>query len=461
MKKLWTRRKFFQSTLLASGAAALWPAIPGCKKVALMDGNKFNGKVAIVGAGVAGLYAAWLLQQNGIEVTIYEATAAHGGRIRPLKNFASAEIEIGAEEIHGSHSVWFDLIRTTNAIELERDWQDYFFVDNILHAENQFTGDPDLARVIELTDNFDTYGGPEMSAEDYGNISGVAGRVKHVYEAWTGNERGTSNTRIGMKGLVFEAQKWSSGFDNRVLANRTLLSIIEEKFSSVLPSIRYNTPIKAIKYSVSPVELTDASDAVHTADRVLVAVPQPIITNRNLQFIPSLPPEHWQAITAMQCDRGMKVILKFSDMFWPADTDSLFIPGVVPEFWMPAGNSASLTDHVLTAFVMGEAAEYLFGLGEEGMLQAILDQLGSAFGQDIVQNAFIDHHTMDWGSEPYFQGAYSYIKTGADPASRNAIGNPAGQIYFAGEYTHTEGHHASVHGAMETAARAAFKIMKA
>ena len=56
-----------------------------------------------------------MLNQRGINVTVLEATDLVGGRVRELSQFSDFPIELGAEEIHGKRSLWYDLIKENGA----------------------------------------------------------------------------------------------------------------------------------------------------------------------------------------------------------------------------------------------------------------------------------------------------------------------------------------------------------
>ena len=58
-------------------------------------------KVLVIGAGIAGLSAAYHLRQAGIESTVLEARDRIGGRVWTSRDFADIPVEFGAELIHG------------------------------------------------------------------------------------------------------------------------------------------------------------------------------------------------------------------------------------------------------------------------------------------------------------------------------------------------------------------------
>src|SRR5438876_2698468 len=67
-------------------------------------------KIGVVGAGLAGLRAAMLLEEQGHDVTVFEARERVGGRL-----FTTSEgFEAGAEWIDGDHNRVLSLLSSLN-----------------------------------------------------------------------------------------------------------------------------------------------------------------------------------------------------------------------------------------------------------------------------------------------------------------------------------------------------------
>src|SRR5262249_53162641 len=92
-----SRRRFIQwSAALAGAACARPPRTP----VADRDGG-----ILIVGAGLAGLLAAYRLTQAGVPVRPIDAQPRIGGRVRTLAGFfpEGQHVELGGELIDSGH----------------------------------------------------------------------------------------------------------------------------------------------------------------------------------------------------------------------------------------------------------------------------------------------------------------------------------------------------------------------
>jgi len=60
-------------------------------------------KVAVIGAGFAGLRAAQLLERNGISTAVYEARPRVGGRVHTVDHGDGVRYEAGGEWIDSDH----------------------------------------------------------------------------------------------------------------------------------------------------------------------------------------------------------------------------------------------------------------------------------------------------------------------------------------------------------------------
>lgn len=73
---------------------------------------KPGATVAVVGAGFAGLSAAYYLSKERAQVTVFEPREEVGGRVRTLPGFVKDRlVEAGGELIGLNHSLWLALAR--------------------------------------------------------------------------------------------------------------------------------------------------------------------------------------------------------------------------------------------------------------------------------------------------------------------------------------------------------------
>lgn len=460
------RRQLLQHLLATVPAAAVLPSLlVSCKDTELYANTNYNGRVVIVGAGVAGMYAAWLLQAKGADVTILEATDRHGGRVRPLENFSDFPIELGAEEVHGKRSLWYDLLQNSEpmksgAVSLsEGDTTDYVWFNGALQEAGILEEDPDLKAAIKLLEDIGDYEGADLTADEWIVSHNLPDHIHPYLNTVIGNEFGASNDRIGVRGIAEGENLWTSGDQNYLMAGGSHLSVMESMFESVLDKIVYEVPVRTITYDTDEIRLTDAHQNSYTADKVIVAVPLPILADEYIIFDPPLPAAKVDAAKSLGMGAGMKIILQFAERFWPEDLGSILGGEVVPEYWS-TGTGRSAANNVLTAFVHGSKAEPLSLLGDLAV-PAVVEELAAMYDRTPAElnGLLTNSYIMDWGAEPFTRGTYSFPTPGSDGA-RTVLAEPlVEKVFFAGEATNLNGHFATVHGAMETGAAAARAIL--
>lgn len=455
------RREFLRSTSVAASVGLISPSLLSCSNPAndvLPDGANFKGSVLVIGAGAAGLYAAQLLRERNIPVTVLEASGRVGGRIRALTGFADFPIELGAEEIHGNRSIWYDLVKQAGGSIVNADGgTDFYALDGRLRNESELSGDTGFRSAQTFIDQATNYSGTDKSVGQHVRDSGLPQRVWPMINTQTGNEYGTSMDRLSIRGITEEDQAWTAGNSNYGLVGQSYSSIIEKTWSDAIRQVRLDTVVRSIDYRADQVVVTDTRNQTYRAERVIITVPLPVLQSGDIQFTPALPTTKLDAIRQIGMGAGMKVILKFGQRFWDGDLGSIYGQGLVPEFWCPSGRNGGRTQ-ILTAFVMGEGAEQLSRQGNNA-IRTVLAELDALYG-GAASRAFQDGQVADWGKEPFIRGAYSYPVVNGGLAMRRSLAEPVqNKLFFAGEASHTAGHSATVHGALETGRRAVREVL--
>ena len=154
-------------------------------------------------------------------------------------------------------------------------------------------------------------------------------------------------------------------------------------------------------------------------------------------------------------DAGMKVFLKFNTKFF----DQNIVGGSVCAAYADDSVGKSVHDNILLAFIMGEQAEILTNLGSDAAITtALLQELDGMYSGQ-ASASFISSHVQNWTTKPFIRGAYSYSTLGMGNARTIAAQPVEGKLFFAGEAMNINGHHQTVHGAIETGYREVINIL--
>ena len=419
----------------------------------------YDGNVVIIGAGIAGIYTGFLLKDLGIDVTILEASDQHGGRIRSLNTFTDFPMELGADEVRGTNSTWYDLIETTGIPFAEGETSVSYFLDNSLVPEVDAAEDADLAAALQFLENLSSYNGADVTVAQAIANAGLSSRVIHILEALIGGENGTNNDRLGIRGVAEARGLWTAGDDIVRLRGREHLSIFNSAFNTVISDIQYNTVVQSIDYSTDMIEIRDTEGNAYTGTIVVVAVPLSVLKDGDISFAPSLPATKTVAISTLEMDPGMKIFLRFDTTFWGNELRAIYGDGMFPEY-RATGVGRSTGNRLLTAQVFGEDAEALSDLTDEEVTNMAVADLDRLFGDTKPSEKINASFIMDWGKEPYIRGVNSYPLVGSGNQSREVISQQVNnKLFFAGEATNTNGHAGTVHGAMESAERVLNEIL--
>jgi lysine-specific histone demethylase 1B len=439
------RRTFLHNSSILTSFGLLAPSLflTSCKETNSNEPVKFDGKVLVIGAGVAGLYAGNTLQTMGIDFQILEASSSIGGRVGWLTGFAKFPIDLGAQWLHGNSTMFASTISSSNTqISLDDSEVSYWFQNSLVST---------LPKNINI---FETSSAPDVSFRDYAIQQGLNNEYLPIVESFAATQ-GSSSSRLSVYFTNKEEELWSSGTGDYKFQDTYSNFLFNQVNPEVISKVIRETPVVKIDYSQSTIIVTDSNNKQYTADKILLTVPISILKNKSIEFIPPLPTKKQEAFDAIGMDAGMKVFLRFSQRFYSQNT----IGGNVCATYIDDSIGKKIDDYVLLAFVMGDQAEKLSALNShQEIVSTLLKELDTIYNGN-ASKYYQDSFVKDWSKEPYIQGAYSYSTIGIGNA-RSIAAEPIGKkIYFAGEAMNLMGHHQTVQGAVETGILQVQKIL--
>ena len=440
------RRNFIKQSCFLSIGGLIVPSsvLTCCRKESLFEDINYTGKVIIVGAGAAGLYAGYILKLKGIDFTIIEASNVHGGRMGKLDGFSDYTIDTGAQWLHGQNNIVADLIKAQNIkTTLDDSVLSYWFNNQIVDS---LPKDPFI---------FENKNLPDISFKAYAQQQNFGSEYDNIVEAIAGDQ-GASASLLSAYWNSKDEENWTSG-DEDFKFEKSFFDVLNDHIAQpVLPNIIYNTQISSIDYSGDKTILKDSNNNTFEADKVIISVPISILKLNEINFAPALPSEKTEAFSKFGMGAGMKVFLKFSTKFY---RDELY-GGSVCGAYVDDTVGKLTSDNILLAFIMGDQAANLHALGSDSLIaNALLQELDEIYNGQ-ASSTFIASSVHDYTSKPFIKGAYGFSTIGMGDARQIAAKPIGNKLFFSGEAMNINGHHQTVHGAVESGYKAVIDILK-
>ena len=478
-----TRRGFLGRLTLAAVATARGNAFPAARQA--------PKRVIVVGAGLAGLSAAYELDALGHEVTVLEAQARPGGRAQTLRDLFDDGLiaEAGASRIPTSHALTLDYARQFDLplVPFEPD-----IVPSIRYAYGQRSRVspgaafewpsrvPATERQLTPAEARRRYIAPLVDTiTDPFSIASIPASLKQ-YDYVTRDEylraQGVSQATLHMMSLgstpvakfrSFLDVLYENAVDRELrrragIQNNQFLKIdggndrLPRAFADRLVGhIRYRCAVHRLEHDSHGVRVFfNTGDHVETARADYLVCAIPFSTLKSVVFAPVLSREKRTTIDALPYESVTRIYLQSKERYWVREGLSGFGESDHPmEIWDSTYGQPG-TRGILTSYNRGPKAGQLGRRSQAAQLRFGLNAIEQVYPG--IRKAYERGFVKVWDRDPWARGAVAYLLPGHVSSLLPHIARPEGRIHFAGE--HASSLRGWMQGALESGRRVAHEI---
>lgn len=490
------RRDFLKQTALAAGFAlsareasafAVSPRAPKATDGRL-ERKGAAKKVVVIGAGVAGLAAAYELTQAGHDVTVLEARGRAGGRVQTLREPFSDGLyaEAGAMNVYDTHD-WtmkyvklFGLtldpsapstlasvlyVRGRRLVSKQGQALDYPLG---LTAEERKMGRRGMWEkyVLSVAKDVGDYDAPNwpsasllrydrMTFTEYLRAQGASADAATLLGLGAMGAFGDGAGTVSALVLLREIAHRSKVKQNYYIRGGT--DLLPRAFAAKLSErIRYGAPVVGIEQDSGGVRVAHlhagARDTV-AADRVVCAIPFSVL--RRVKVTPEFTPGKRRAVEEMPYTSVTRAYLQTSSKFWleegltgaaTTDLSNMLVFDGAP--------GQSPRRGIIEAYFAGPQARRLTAMREPERVLSTLALMEKVHPR--VRREFEVGATKSWDEDEWARGGYAWYRPGQMSSLLPHVARAEGRIHFAGE--HASSTFGWMQGAIESGNRAAREV---
>lgn len=497
-----TRRGFLAGSAGTIAAGTLAGSLAACTQTPATGGYS-GAPVAIIGAGLAGLTAAWRLLQANVPCVVYEASNRIGGRVWTYENFNSAGqfVELGAELVDTNHedlkalcgelgvgiqpfsepppSLARELFHYRGRIYTGRDLERELppLLAAVGRARKEIQGR--RKEIAVSWDNpmgavrFDRMSLAQFLAAQSDVAEWVRAMVSVAYVGEMGAEADVQSAlnlillmdpeKPGMYGESDEANRVAGGSSSTIKALRAALA--RKAGGSEAAIIRPEHELLAMRERNGQLVLVLSQNGTlqeQVVERCILTVPFSVL--RHVDGVRDLPlnPVKMRAIFDNGYGANTKIMSDFRSRPWrePGGTlpafDGFLTTDAWPQTIWETSRDQAGPNGILTTFIGGRDAARVTAADLHRPI-AFLGSLDPRIGRSFTGR----QRFMNWAGNRYSRGSYSSQKVGQYTSTFGIEGKPEldGRLLFAGEHTSVD-FTGFMNGAVESGNRVAREILQ-
>jgi len=425
-------------------------------------------KVVILGAGLAGLVAGYELMQAGHDVTILEAHARPGGRVRTIREPFSDGLhaEAGALFIPNNHHL---TLKYTHLFRLPLEPIPRLSATSLFYVRGQrivarrgenvewpFDLTPDEAK-LGLSGMWEKYVGAALDGLGDVTAPGWPSDPRlETLDRMNASEflrsHGASPGAVALLGVGY-LDFIGDGVDSysallmlrRFALRRTeALRFAIRGGTDLLPNafatrlagqIRYQSSVVRIEpgeRSASVVVRQDGRLQRLTADHVVCTLPFSVLAH--VDVAPPFSPQKARAVAELPYTSVARVYLQFRRKAWAAENLPVTATTDLPIKWVFEHTVSQPGPRgILEAQAIGGEGRRVTRMAESDRILFAISQLERIFPG--IREDFERGVSKSWDEDPWARGALAYLRPGQMRSLLPHLARPEGRVHFAGEHT--------------------------
>ncbi len=421
-----------------------------------MSNNKiFDYEVIIVGAGIAGISAAKILDNNNISNIVIEANNRVGGRAKKAPGSFGHWFDLGCSYLHEGEINPFRTIAKSLNVPIDYQNGDIFSIEKTkyLFGEKPFL----LNKKKKLKKSYNNF----LVKLNFYKENIQDNRLSTCLNINDPNYPVIFDYLTGLNGIeanLVSARDFASVNEGKDLIIESGLANMIDKWATGI-NVIFNNQVKQINWGREQIEIYTKSKK-YVCKSVLLTVSNGILANEDITFIPKLPDYKIQAINNLPMGILNKIGVLFKEgtfkdnqLGWYVVITDKYHKNIPEIFSFEIRKKEK--EH-MTFFFGGKKGSDIENYPKK-YYKKIIEFIKKQFGDNIEKNIIKLIHSS-WGKDPYSKGAYSYALPGHN-FERDLLKKTLDKkVYFAGEATINKTY-GTCHGAYISGNYAANKII--